>query len=36
MGDFLSGVAASSQENIRPTSNSLPGKSGTTAKVSPG
>ena len=36
MGDLLSGVATSSQEDIRPTSNSLQGKSGTTAEVSPG
>ena len=36
MGDLLSGVATSSQEDIRPASNSLPGKSGTIAEVSPG
>ena len=36
MGDLLSGVDTSSQEDIRPTSNSFPEKSGTTAEVSPG
>ena len=36
MGDLLSGVATSLQEDIRPTSNSLPEKSGTTAEISPG
>ena len=36
MGDLLSREATLSQEDIRPTSNSLPEKSGTTAEVSPG
>ena len=36
MGDLLSREATSSQEDIRPTSNSLPKKPGTTAEVSPG